>query len=528
MVVIIIDDQIHVVSGIISGIMWDTIGVNKVLKAYDAFEARELFLKNHIDVMLCDIEMPSENGLTLFKWVKEHFPEIECIFLTAHADFIYAKEALKYGAFDYILQPARYEDIQTTLQKAIKAIEGRRLKQEYFSFGRLLHRREDEFWNMMLQEWFEGKKVDTERMIDDLREMKIEMDSSSRFYFILLQLLKVNEEEKDHIAGKLRSIVKELFAPYEQDLLFSSLPGDDCAFLLHPKAGIKIQPELLTHQLERCISICREKMVCQIACYTGAETGMEEMGEFVSALQEMKNDNVVMADRVFILEEYCKSPKRKIENTVMETQINICRRYLYENNIEAGKNGVIQYLKELQNGRILNAEDVRHFFDCFLDMFFEVAEGRGISLRRLYENKLLTGKIIRENLDIEDMIYIVSHIFEYLDKAEDSPELERRQIDQILQYIHNNIEKDIRRSDLSKAVFLSQDYISRLFKKEMNMSLKVFITEEKMRVARNLLLTTHLPIGVIAVKVGYSNFSYFSQTYKKVMNKTPQEEREDK
>lgn len=59
------------------------------------------------------------------------------------------------------------------------------------------------------------------------------------------------------------------------------------------------------------------------------------------------------------------------------------------------------------------------------------------------------------------------------------------------------------------------DYLARIFKKNTGMTLNDYIINEKMEVARNLLITTKLPVGLIAMKVGYSNFSYFSKLYKK-------------
>ena len=64
--------------------------------------------------------MPIQNGLELFRWVKSHYPNVECIFLTSHSDFEYVQEALKLGGFDYILQPARYEEIEETIRRAIE------------------------------------------------------------------------------------------------------------------------------------------------------------------------------------------------------------------------------------------------------------------------------------------------------------------------------------------------------------------------------------------------------------------------
>ena len=61
--------------------------------------------------MLCDIEMPMESGLDLLDWLRQRGMTTRCIFLTAHAEFRYAQEALRLGGFDYIMQPAPYEQV---------------------------------------------------------------------------------------------------------------------------------------------------------------------------------------------------------------------------------------------------------------------------------------------------------------------------------------------------------------------------------------------------------------------------------
>ena len=60
------------------------------------------------------------------------------------------------------------------------------------------------------------------------------------------------------------------------------------------------------------------------------------------------------------------------------------------------------------------------------------------------------------------------------------------------------------------------------------MTLNDYIILEKMNVAKNLLTTTKLPVSLIAMKVGYSNFSYFSKLYKKVHGCSPAQERDNK
>ena len=70
--VLIIDDQPDVVAGIHSGINWDALSIRQVFCANDIIRAREILSNNSVDIMLCDIEMPGENGLALLRCVREN------------------------------------------------------------------------------------------------------------------------------------------------------------------------------------------------------------------------------------------------------------------------------------------------------------------------------------------------------------------------------------------------------------------------------------------------------------------------
>lgn len=98
-------------------------------------------------------------------------------------------------------------------------------------------------------------------------------------------------------------------------------------------------------------------------------------------------------------------------------------------------------------------------------------------------------------------------------------------LDKLKQYIDEHLESELRRDELAEYVHLNPDYLTRLMKKQTGYSLKEYVTRRKMETARTLLRTTTLPVGFIATKLGYNNFSHFSYTYKKIMDVTPQEER---
>ena len=98
MEILIVDDEVMVVTLIKKHVDWEKIGVTAVRTAYNAQSAKRRVQENNIDLIICDIEMPQENGLVFLGWVKEHYPEISTIILTAFREFHYAQTAISLGA----------------------------------------------------------------------------------------------------------------------------------------------------------------------------------------------------------------------------------------------------------------------------------------------------------------------------------------------------------------------------------------------------------------------------------------------
>ncbi|MDG0808832.1 response regulator [Cohnella rhizosphaerae] len=240
--VLIVDDQTHIVEGIYTGIDWRKIGVGQVLKAYNAFEAKQVLKSKIVDLMLSDIEMPGESGLELFRWVQEKAYDVTCIFLTSHADFQYAKEAIRLGGYDYIVQPAKYEDIERSVTEAIQKLKSRRETEKYSSYGKLLYGSSDRILQALLKEGLSGKPASESDMVNVLNQFHIPVSKDSQIYLILIDILmdlNVNGAwDKPTLWFALSNIVSELFEAYGQRVLLIAL-DDQCFFIygLQPRPG---------------------------------------------------------------------------------------------------------------------------------------------------------------------------------------------------------------------------------------------------------------------------------------------------
>lgn len=133
---LIVNDEVLTTDTMKRDMRWENYGIHDALTAYDAKGAKECLKEHEIDVMLCDIEMPGENGIELLRWVKQNYPDIECIFLTCHADFEYAREAMSLGCQDYLLIPAKYDEIGAIVKKVVNRIEEKREAKQFQEYGR--------------------------------------------------------------------------------------------------------------------------------------------------------------------------------------------------------------------------------------------------------------------------------------------------------------------------------------------------------------------------------------------------------
>ncbi len=76
-----------------------------------------------IELVLSDINMPQMDGLTLLEQVSSAFPNIRCVIISAYGDMKNIRTAMNRGAFDFVTKPLNFEDIQVTIERALRHLE---------------------------------------------------------------------------------------------------------------------------------------------------------------------------------------------------------------------------------------------------------------------------------------------------------------------------------------------------------------------------------------------------------------------
>lgn len=132
---LIVDDEMFSISGIMAGVNWEVLPFDEIEKANSYAQAVSILEKSAVDVALCDIEMPGESGLELISWINEHQPDTICLILSCHDEFDFARQAVRLQCFDYVLKPMKYDHLTDVLEKAANAAKERTRQNVLTDYG---------------------------------------------------------------------------------------------------------------------------------------------------------------------------------------------------------------------------------------------------------------------------------------------------------------------------------------------------------------------------------------------------------
>lgn len=514
MTILVVDDQPQVVSGIIRGVNWKKCGIQKVLKAHNVAEAKKSIQNSDVNVLLCDIEMPVENGFDLIAWIQDNQYNIECIFLTAHSDFEYVRKAIQMGSVDYILQPAPYYIIEASIATAVEKVNKNEEAQRCSAYKDIILRNGETLLHSLLSDWVKGEYLTPDYFISDMNQLGESFSEDSVFCCAYISCQHNQNEDYVNTDVILNSIISEKFDTGRHHLLLIPFDMLNFALLLHTTDPQDKEIAFLHINLEKLAESMQKEFYCTVSiqCSDRFE-GIDEVPvvfrNFRSKIQSLASENPPVSN---------KSAKKDSSGDG-----DLLLTYSYSCIAEIIKNLDTMLQKNKLDEDALN----RYYLDLMQSLGL-ISSRKNCSLYELYASDKRLEKLFQIRTDAALMKLVAEAVSEYLKEMADGMEAngsQQKQIETIKQYIRNNIEKDLRRSDIADAVYLNKNYLSTMFKENMNVSLKEYIIMEKMKLARTLLRTTELPVSIIAAKIGYTNFSHFSQTYKKLWGTPPTAER---
>ena len=124
--ILVVDDE-EVIREILADFL--TMEGFQVRTAEDGGSALVELSRSRFDLVLSDLKMPNMGGLELLSAIRKHTPHVVTIIMTGFGTVETAIEAMKQGAYDYVLKPFKVEEVVHTIRRAL---EKQRLEAENF------------------------------------------------------------------------------------------------------------------------------------------------------------------------------------------------------------------------------------------------------------------------------------------------------------------------------------------------------------------------------------------------------------
>ncbi|WP_408071544.1 response regulator [Butyrivibrio sp. JL13D10] len=525
MEVVVIDDDISTVDVIVSNVDWEKFHIDKVHTAYNIAAAKKIFGENDISIAVCDIEMPMGSGLELLKWVRDEKIDTEFIFLTSHEKFDYARQAIEYNASGYVVKPFNADRMEAELTTAMQRLSDR---QEILKASKLeelyagsVEYVEESFWDDVLQQRI---IADREIIRKEIAGRTLDIDADSRYRLFIIA--SGNPDKRAEKLGKesVGLYEKQLTKLVSQKLTDSLNQGRIVNYHVKNQLYTAIisddkHSDIQDYFDQGFVDEAGKTLDNTITVYIGNICNIEKLYETRLHIEELDRNNVAAKGRVFHENDEIVMLSEK-EHILDQEQIRLLLN-------EKKKKELLNLLKfsmeSLANQKKLSAATLTIIKQDLLQIVFVYLHSKGILATQLFANEAFVLLESQSTDSLMDMmrfqVHLLSTTIDYVTEVEQSDSIVQR----AKNFIHEHYAEDISRTEIAESVFLTPEYMAKMFKKETGVSLKQYISDYRVLIAKERLSVPGVRISDVAVEVGFDNFSYFSTVFKKTTGQTPGE-----
>lgn len=490
----------------------------------DVIELAERFRP---DIAFMDIQMPGINGIEAIREIQKNNPSVEFIVLSAYDKFDYAKEAINLGVLEYVNKPFSTRVITEVLGKALKTIDSKRKKRS----DDLRIREKMETVTPIIENGFIYAIMFQEQFVEDVDNYKqlLGMDAD---YGCMLALVVGDDQRGKHMTNavgagvrtqlnytKVRELVKETWDCVVGSVISNKIP----VFL--PMKNMKMEYEERIGMIDVCRELTRRlKRMTDISFRVGIGSIRklnESMESYEEALKALANStgSVAHVDDLPIQcrydEEYPVELEKELFDSLKSGKREACERaagkyfdWMLENYDEKNMSvrlKTLEFVLFAEHEAYLNGGMTYHF-----------------SEREHYLSLIMNAK---SNSELRP--WFVEKFGENCSNMTTKKEEHENQLVVRAQnYIQENYQKDLSLDEVSRQMDLSPYYFSKLFKEETGSNFVEYVTNLRIKKAKELLARDGLSMKEICASVGYSDPNYFSRIFKKNTGVTPTEYRE--
>lgn len=507
--VLIIDDEPLISKGLSEKINWLGLGCEICGIASNGYEGKKLINELNPDIVVSDIVMPGHTGLELAEYVHQNHKDITMILLSGYDEFTFAKEAFKYGVFDYLLKPTVVDEVMMVIKNAVNTIEQKRDKEKNYEYlENALQESIPIIEQSLLYELTVRGIVPTQNINQSINltpgkgaVITIEMYSNT-------QNKPAFETVTKSIKDLLRTQKMEVrFITHEQQLLV--LPSFS---LLMPDKAVETRLKDITEIIMGYFSF-EDRIYVSIGI-GGMFTSLNTLhSSYLQSIKALTQSYFVGKGKIHIYSD--TSVQHYNNNFSLSSFIDKFEEFGLEE-IQGEIETLFKELKYTFDRQLV----LNHSLELLIKLGLVVAKwDKDFTMTVGYE-QLERCKTFDQLLEFmtQTCVKVKKHLFETMNKNNIGVVEQAKRI--IEQHYAN---PDLNAQFIAEQLDVSVSYLSRTFKRDTGENLSNFLTEKRIQVAQKLLATTDLKANEVSIMVGFLDARYFGQVFKKIMRTTPSE-----
>jgi YesN/AraC family two-component response regulator len=525
----IVDDEKWIRRGLVQSIEWDRFGLKLVGEAGDGQEAYDMSLAARPDLLFLDMRMPGLDGKQLLSMLERDLPETLTVVVSGYSDFEYTIEAIRHKAFDYVLKPVKKDELTAVLEKAVAELERREAERRQASDGGDWLNRH--FLGERVQPgaaaaaagkepYFPSgwKKGEYAVMVGSPDGSRDEGPEPARFQAALREQLDRSRPflfggdwlfEVTHAPGDVRETVIALCAPQlgkeELRQLHKSMQaalrqaaggetaggqggGASCAGISFGVSRTKRDPLKLAEAYQEASGALRNKALGDTgAMLFAAETGAAPIGAYP---QEQENALLLAL----------QAGNREVAAHQFERWLAaFCSVSTMVGQLQRNAAALVHVIGKQLMARGAKMEEVCGKSPAAYAGLIAHLSDIG-SVRTLFEEELMPAVLNYSKRSVEKMSEVIVAELRKLVEAQYNQQLSLHQI--------------------AGHHYMNPDYVGRLFKKATGKNFVDYVADVRIAKAKELMRMSAYKNYEIAQLVGYEDYRYFSQIFKKKIGMT--------
>jgi len=509
---ILVDDEPIVLKGIQSVFHLEEYGFRLVKTYASPLTALQELSETRPDLIITDVKMPQMDGLQFSMEVKKVMPDTEIVILSGHDNFSFAQMAVRLGASDYLLKPIKKKDFEHMLRMTAdnlrKKMNERHMKEQLKETTRLNY---SILKNKFFEQLLTCGTLEHGQLRTLYNQLGFVFEHSS---FVLVKFVIYEIDVTEDFMSTIEKIISEFIHMFSSTASIEEFYTDEYLyFLMYDFKDVIFSEDDIHKSIDAFV---RQKESRNIHLLTGVSDMYRGLSKLNIAVAEC-DDGILTNHK---------------SHTHHQHRVNVI--YPENSDLHIPSSDIENFMIAISTH---NPEKIQQLLDTIYNqpaIALYKDFGTSITLMILLKMAHIQNKYQSPDIFIPPELLNIGYLSAYFsnaaqqknfiyEKALKLSELIETQelkssskiILSAVEYINSHYNKNISLTDVADTIHISKNYLCDLFKKEMNITFIDYVTNLRIEKAKYLLSHSDKKMYEISEEVGYNDYAYFSQIFKR-------------